>query len=109
MSEEVINALVPVLHRDVVLLLEAGYLLMELSKHQEAEEVFSGVAALVPRSEVPHMAMGHLYFSMGRFGPSLKSHQRAIELNPDSAAAHAATAETLFFLRKPQEAQESIK
>jgi len=62
---------------------------VELGKNREAEEVFQGVSALVPHSEVPHMALGHLYFSMGRFNPALKAHQKAIALKSDSAAAHA--------------------
>ena len=50
------------------------------------------------------MALGHLYFSMGRFNPALRAHQKADRLNPKSAAARAAVGETLFFLRRPSEA-----
>ena len=49
MSEEpVINGIVPVAKKEVILLLEAGYLYMELSKYKEAEDVFQGVCALCP-------------------------------------------------------------
>jgi tetratricopeptide (TPR) repeat protein len=109
MAEEmIVQGIVPVSQKDVALLLEAGYLFMELGKNKEAEEVFGGVSCLVPHSEVPHMALGHLFFSLGRFNPALKEHQRAIELNPQSAAAHASAAETLFFLRKPKDALDLI-
>ncbi len=54
------------------------------------------------------MALGHLYFSMGRFNPALKAHQLAVELNPDAAAAHASVGETLFFLRRHEEAVISL-
>ena len=98
------DTLIKLYHKDVVLLLEAGYLYMEMGKHKEAEDVFTGVAALCPLNEVPHMALGHLYFSMGRFSLALKSHQNAIGKNADSAAAHAAAGETMFFLHKSDEA-----
>ncbi|MEK7705084.1 MAG: tetratricopeptide repeat protein [Myxococcota bacterium] len=105
MADEImIEGIIPVAQKDVRLLLEAGYLYMELSKWTEAEEVFRGVAALVPHSEVPHMALGHLYFSRGRFSPALKAHKKAIELKPESAAAHASVGETLMFLHKHKEA-----
>lgn len=103
-QELMVQGLIGVPQKDIVLLLEAGYLYMELGKTKEAEEVFLGVCALVPHSEVPQMALGHLYFSMGRFNPALKAHQKAAELNAQSAAAHASVGETLLFLRKPAEA-----
>ena len=108
-NDTTVNGIVPVPQKDVVLLLEAGYLYMELGKNKEAEQVFQGVGALVPHSEVPRMALGHLYFAMGRFNPALKAHQEAVKLNPGSAAAHASVAETLFFLHKPKEALAEIE
>ncbi len=107
-SPLVAGALVPVEQKDVVLLLEAGYLYMELGRTKEAEEVFSGVAALVPHSEVPQLALGHLYFSQTRYSPAHKAQAEALRLQPDCAAAHAAIAETLFFLKRPDEAKESL-
>jgi tetratricopeptide (TPR) repeat protein len=108
-EDQIVQGIIPVPQRDVTLLLEAGYLYMELGKNKEAEDVFSGVSALIPHSEVPHMALGNLYFSMGRFTPALKSHQRAAELNPGSAAAHASIGETFFFLKKPKDALQSVE
>jgi predicted Zn-dependent protease len=66
-KEEMITGLIEVPQKQASMLLEAGYLLMELGKNKEAEETFQGVAALLPHSEVPHMALGHLYFSQGKF------------------------------------------
>ena len=105
---EVIQGIIPVAQKDVVLLLEAGYLYMEFGKPQEAEDIFNGTSMLVPHSEVPHMALGNLYFSMGRFNPALKAHKKAVELNDGSAAAHASVGEILFFLRRPEEAIKQL-
>ena len=71
---------------------------------KEAEEVFNGVAALIPHSEVPHIPLGHIYFAQGHFNPALKANQKAVELNPNSAAAHAAVGEILFFLNQNDKA-----
>lgn len=107
-SSMVEHSLVPVSQRDVTLMLEAGYLFIELGKHKEAEEIFAGVAALVPHSEVPHLALGNLHFSQGRFAPALKAHQQAVQLNSQSAIAHALTAESLFFLKKTADGVQSL-
>lgn len=107
--DHVQHSLVPVLQRDVTLMLEAGYLFIELHKHKEAEDIFLGVAALAPKSEVPHLALGNLHFSQGRFAPALKAHQQAVQLNGQSAIAHALTAESLFFLKKPQEGLQALE
>ena len=103
-QDAVVNGIVAVRQRDVTLMLEAGYLCIELKKHKEAEEIFNGVSALLPASEVPHLAMGNLLFAQGRFGAALKCHVRATELNPQSATAQASCAESLLFLKRTGEA-----
>jgi tetratricopeptide (TPR) repeat protein len=95
--------------REVALLMEAGYLLMELTKYNEAEEVFTGVAAMLPHSDVPHVALGNLFFSLGRWNQALKAHKDALKANPKSALAHAHIGEVLFFMKKPEEAVKSLK
>jgi tetratricopeptide (TPR) repeat protein len=108
MSEEIVQGIVPVRQRDLVLLMEAGYLYLEMQKYEEAKDVFEGAAALVPHSEVPHLAMGHLHFSLGRHQPALKSHQQALKLNAESAVAHASVGEVLLFLRRFDEALDCL-
>lgn len=105
---EMVHGIIDLPQRDVVLMLEAGYLYMELGKHKEAEDVFQGVAALLPKSEVPHMALGNMFFSMGRFGQALKCHTHATELNKNSGAAYAGIAESLFFLKRHDEAVAAL-
>jgi tetratricopeptide (TPR) repeat protein len=97
------DSLVPVTQREVSLMLEAGYLFIELHKHKEAEDIFLGVAALAPKSEVPHTALGNLHFSQGRFAQALKAHEHAVALNQESAIARALVAESLFFLKRTQD------
>ena len=102
------ESLVPVTQRDVSLMLEAGYLFIELHKHKEAEDIFLGVAALAPASEVPHTALGNLHFSQGRFAQALKAHEHAVTLNKQSAIAKALVAESLFFLKRTQDGVRAL-
>ena len=46
---------------------------MLLGNFKEAEEIFAGVAALVPHSEVPLICLGNLAFSQGRYERALQS------------------------------------
>jgi tetratricopeptide (TPR) repeat protein len=110
MSEAVsVEGLVPVLQSEIALLLEAGYLYMEMQKFKEAEEIFSGVAALVPHSEVPLICLGNLAFSQGRFDRALKFHRQALERAPESALAQAHQGEALLFLKKRTDAKNALE
>ena len=107
-NEVMIDGVFPVAKQDIQLMLEAGYLYMELGKNTEAEEIFLGVSALIPHSEIPHTALGNLYFSMGRFSQALKAHQKAVEKKPDSSLAYASIGESYLFLNKSAEGMEAL-
>ncbi len=106
---EIIKGVIDLPRRDVAILLETGYLLMEFSKMKEAEEVFLGVSALLPHSEVPHLALGNLFFSQGKFQNALKEHKRAHELRPEAALPHVHIGECLFALQRFDEGTAELK
>jgi tetratricopeptide (TPR) repeat protein len=108
MADEILNGLIDVPQSEAALLLEAGYLYMELGKAQEAEDVFAGVASLLPESDVPRVALGNLHFSQGRFQRALKFHSEALKLRPDSAMAQAHVGEALLFLKKTGDALDAL-
>ena len=99
-SKPVEGAVVPVEQRDLQLMLESGYLYLELQKPSDSQEIFTGVEALLPSSEVPQLALNHLHFARGEFPKALAAAKKAVEMNPGSAAAHAAVGEALLFLKK---------
>ena len=110
MSEPiVVEGIIPVPQTEIALLLECGYLYMEMQKFKEAEEVFQGVAALVPHSEVPLICLGNLHFSQGRFERALKFHKDALQRRPDSALAQAHVGEALLFSKKRAEAKTALE
>lgn len=100
MSDELLHGLIDVPKPEVQLLLEAGYLYLEMGRPKEAQEVFEGVCALLPQSDVPLVALGNLEFSQGRYQRALKHHQDALKLRPDSAVAQAHVGEALLWLKK---------
>src|SRR5688572_16629420 len=109
MSDDVIKGLVDVPQPEAAMLLEAGYLYMEMGKHKDAAEVFEGVAALLPHSDVPLVALGNLEFAQGRFQRALKHHQDALKLKPESALAQAHVGEALLWLKKTGEGVKALK
>ena len=82
---------------------------MEMKKFKEAEEVFMGVAALIPHSDVPLICMGNLAFSQGQKDRALRYHNDALSRVPDSALAHAHKGEVLLFMKKNSEAKTSLE
>jgi tetratricopeptide (TPR) repeat protein len=108
-SEQMATSLVPVGRRQVMVLLEAGYVWMDLQQFDKAKEVFAGTAALVPKSEVPQLALGTLEFVQGRHDKALQAYRAAQRLAPRSALPRAHAAEALLFMGKASEALKEIK
>ena len=104
-----VHGLIEVGQGEVALLLESGYLYMEMNKHKEAEEIFTGVAALVPQSDEPLISLGNLFFSQGRFDRALKFHKDALSRNPESALAQAHIGEALLFMGRRDQARDALE
>lgn len=104
-----VEGLISVAQTEVALLLESGYLYMEMQKFREAEEVFVGAAALVPHSEIPSICLGNLFFSQGRYPRALRCFREAAHKNPESALAHAHVGEALLFTPQRDEARAALE
>lgn len=110
MAEQiVVQGLVEVPQGEIALLLESGYLYLEMQKYKEAEEIFGGVAALIPHSEVPLVCLGNLAVSQGKYDRALKHHKDALLRQPKSALAEAHLGEVLIFLKKKDEARAALQ
>ena len=104
----IVEGLIDVPQAEVGLLLESGHLYLEMQKFKEAEEIFAGVAALVPHSEVPLICLGNTALSRGQFERALRFHKDAVSRAPDSALALAHRGEALLFLKKKKEAKADL-
>lgn len=108
-TSEIAGSLVPFTRHEAMLLLEAGYLWMDMGHFDKAREVFSGAALLMPKSEVPQLALGTLEFAQGRHDKALQAYRAAQRLAPKSSLPRAHAGEALLFMGKANEAQKEFK
>ncbi len=94
---------------DLRLMLEGGYLYLAMQRFKEAKEVFEGVCALAPESDVPLVALGNVSFVETKFDEAIKTYKKALELVPNSAFAKAYLGEALFFNNKKTEAKAVLE
>jgi tetratricopeptide (TPR) repeat protein len=108
-TSEISGSLVPLARREAAILLEAGYIWMDMGKFDNARDVFAGAAVLMPKSEVPQLALGTLEFSQGRHDKALQAYRAAQRLAPTSALPRAHCGEALLFMGKVNEAVKDLK
>jgi tetratricopeptide (TPR) repeat protein len=108
-ASEIQGSLVPLGKHQAMVLLEAGYLWMDMGKYDKARAIFSGAAILMPKSEVPQYALGTLEFAQGKHDKALQAYRAAQRLAPKSGLPRAYAAEALLFMGKRAEALKEIK
>lgn len=90
-------------------ILEAGFVLREAGRLEEAEAVFRGVVELLPESDVPRVALGTVALQRGRFAEAQLACEEALKLKPASLYARVHHAEALLFQRRRDEAEEELR
>ena len=108
-KSDIAGSLVPMTKQQAVLMLESAYLWMDLGKFDHARELLQGAMVLMPKSEVPVIAMGTLEFNQGRYDKALQTYRRAQQLAPRSAVPRAHCGEALLFMGKTNEAMRELK
>ena len=106
---EIASSLVPLSRHQAQVMLEAGYVWMDMGQWDKARQIFQGAAALMPKSEVPQLALGTLELAQGRHDKALQAYRSAQKLSPRSSLPRAHAAEALLFLGKVDEAMKEIK
>jgi tetratricopeptide (TPR) repeat protein len=106
---EIHGSLVPVRRSQAKVLLEASYLWMDMGQFQKAKEVLMGAQALLPKSEIPYIAMGTLEFVQGRHDKALQAYRAAQKLAPHSGLPRAHAGEALLFMGKVPEAIKELQ
>ncbi len=106
---DISGSLVSMGKQQAMILLEAGYLWMDMGKFDEAKEVLTGAAALMPKSHVPQLALGTLAFAQGQHEKALQAYRSAQKLAPKSGLPRAHAGEALLFLGKVKEAMKELK
>jgi tetratricopeptide (TPR) repeat protein len=89
--------------------MEAGFICRDAGRYQHARDIFLGVRALRPGSEIPEVGLGTVAFQQGDFPQAARHYKRAIERNPQSAWAHAHHGELALFAKNKQQAREHLQ
>ncbi len=108
-ASDIGGSLVPLARQQAMILLEAGYLWMDLGRYDYAKDVLVGAAALMPKSEVPQIALGTLELVQGRPEKALQAYRSAQKLAPRSGLPRAHAGEALLFMGKVNEAMKELK
>ena len=109
MASDTIAGLVEVSREESTLVLEAGYIYMDMGNWKAAQEVFQGAAALFPKSEVPYLALGTLEFAQGKHDKALQAYRSAQRLAPKAGLPRAHCGEALLWMGKVPEAEKELK
>ena len=88
---------------------EAGVIYRDGKNFQAAREVFTGMKALFPRSDVPEVLLGTVEFQQGNFEVAESHYRKALELNPRSAFAYAHLGEACLFRKDKATARSHWK
>ncbi len=89
-------------------MLEAGYILREAARFDEAEAVFRGVIELMPDSEVPRVGLGTVYLQKGNFAEAESVCGKASEDHPGSDYARVHYGEALLFAQQREKAESLL-
>ena len=89
--------------------MEAGFVLREANRLDDAEALFRGVSELIPDSDVPRVALGTVELQRGRFAEAQAACEEALRARPASLYARVHRAEALLFQRRREEAEEDLR
>jgi len=89
-------------------ILEAGFALRYTRRLDEAADIFRGVVALLPESDVPRVALGTVELERGRFAEAQAACEEALRHDPESLYARVHRAEALLFQRRRSEAETEL-
>lgn len=108
-KSEIASSLVPMSKQQAMIMLESAYLWMDMGKFDNARELLSGASTLMPKSEVPQLALGTLEFNQGHHDKALQAFRRAQQLAPRASLPRAHCGEALLFMGKVNEAMKELK
>jgi tetratricopeptide (TPR) repeat protein len=100
---------ISVSNEELRVMLEAGYILREAAKFDQAETIFRGVMEFLPDSEVPQVGLGTVYLQKGDFLTAREICEKALEINPDSVYARVHYAEALLFGHEREQAENELR
>ena len=100
---------IPISNEELRIMLEAGYILREAARFDEAEKIFRGMIEFLPESDVPQVGLGTVFLQRGDFDSAQEICGKAIQQNPESLYARVHYAEALLFGKRRDEAETELR
>ncbi|HET6976006.1 MAG TPA: tetratricopeptide repeat protein [Pyrinomonadaceae bacterium] len=94
--------------QELRVILEAGFALRYARRLDEAADIFNGVMALRPESDLPRVALGTVELERGNFAGAQAACEEALRRDPQSLYARVHRAEALLFQRQRSEAENEL-
>ena len=91
------------------LILQHGFVLIQLQRFAEAKEVYREVIGLDPNNDIAHASLANVLHQLEEDELALEHHRRAIELDPTYAPHYFNYANTLYDLSEKEMALENYK
>jgi tetratricopeptide (TPR) repeat protein len=91
---------------EVQFLMESGYLATDLGRHQQASDIFLGVAALLPDDPAPVAAIGGVLLAAGQINEAVDYLEKALKSFGGDPYLMAHLAEALLFRKENARAKE---
>jgi len=85
-----------------------GYAYRYLGDYENAEKAFQKYIELIPDDPNPYDSYADLLMKMGKYGESIESYYKALQLDETFAASHFGIASNLNFLDKHKDAREQL-
>jgi tetratricopeptide (TPR) repeat protein len=91
---------------EIYFLMESGYLANEMGRHQQASDIFLGVAALLPDDPTPVAAVGGVLLSAGQIEEAVGHLEKALKAFDEDPFLMAHLAEALLFHKENERAKQ---
>jgi tetratricopeptide (TPR) repeat protein len=89
--------------------LEAGFLLRDVMRYDEAATVFQGVAALRPDLELPVLGLSSVLIRQGELARAQELCESVLARSPDSLHAQVQLGEILLYRGSREEGEERLR
>jgi tetratricopeptide (TPR) repeat protein len=92
----------------LTIMLECGFLLGTLKRHESAEKVFRGVLAICPENEAALLGLGNILLVQGQPGNAEQCYKNLIKIKPNHPAANAYLGELMLGSGRQEEAMRYL-
>lgn len=90
-------------------LCEAGEFFASKGRFAEACDIFEGVITLAPERAIGYSLLGGAYLQLEKYDDAVKTHQRAVELEPESTFARVHLGQALLFKKQKEKGVSELR